>query len=97
MVTPLVVPELVPPVQVEAAMAEQEYVLVRPNPQSALHEAVHAWPAHAEVHRNWEKNPHTTVLSSGVAILSSSGVTSTESSAATTARPRARIQKTFMF
>ena len=31
MVTPLVVPELVPPVQVEAAIAEQEYVLVRPN------------------------------------------------------------------
>ena len=30
MVTSLVVPELVPPVQVEAAMAEQVYVLVRP-------------------------------------------------------------------
>ena len=32
------------------------------DPQSALHVAVHGWPAHAEVHLNWEKNPHTIVL-----------------------------------
>ena len=32
------------------------------DPQSALQLAVQAWPAHAEVHLNWEKNPHTIVL-----------------------------------
>ena len=32
------------------------------NPQSALQLAVQAWPAQAEVHLNWEKNPHTIVL-----------------------------------